>query len=70
MNNLTRPDRVYYRERSADPEFKKRHVLSVRVDDEAFEKLTQLRKLLAGRIGVRETTMSTAIAYCITTASA
>lgn len=61
-------EHVHYRERSTEPQFKKSRVLSVRVDDEAYEKLTQLRKLLATRIGVRETTMSTAIAYCITTA--
>jgi hypothetical protein len=70
MNHSNRPDAVHYRERSSEPAFKKGHVLSVRVDEEAFQKLNQLRKLLATRIGVRETTMSTALAYCITTAKA
>lgn len=70
MNQPNHPTMVHYRERSTQPSFKKGHVISVRVDQEAFEKLTHLRKLLATRIGVRETTMSTALAYCITTASA
>lgn len=61
---------VNYRERSADPKRKKHHIVSVRVDNEALEKLTHLRKALAKRIGVRETTMSTAVAFCITTARA
>lgn len=61
---------VHYRERSADPAYKKGHIVAVRVDDEAFQKLTHLRKELAKRIGVRETTMSTALAFCITTANA
>jgi hypothetical protein len=68
--NHHHPIRVHYRERSTQPSFKKGHVISVRVDAEAFEKLTHLRKVLATRIGVRETTMSTALAYCITTAKA
>lgn len=59
-----------YRERSDQPSFKKGHVISVRVDAEALDKLNHLRKVLATRIGVRETTMSTALAYCITTAKA
>lgn len=62
--------RVYYRERSNDRAFEKKHVISVRVDDEMLQKLSQLRTILATRIGVRETTMSTALAYCITTANA
>lgn len=70
MHHPTRIDRVYYRERTTRRDLRKGRVLSVRVDDEAFQKLTNLRKLLASRIGVRETTMSTALAYCITTAKA
>ncbi|MEH2481919.1 hypothetical protein V1282_005276 [Nitrobacteraceae bacterium AZCC 2146] len=70
MNHPDHPNRVHYRERSTKPAFKKQRVLSVRVDDEAFEKLNLLRKTLASRIGVREITMSAALAYCITTASA
>ena len=70
MNYPNHPSRVHYRERSVEPKFKKQRVLSVRVDDEAYEKLNLLRQTLARRIGVRETTMSTALAYCITTASA
>lgn len=62
--------KTYYRERSTEPAFKKGRVISVRVDDETFQKLANLRKLLATRIGVRETTMSTALAYRITTAEA
>jgi hypothetical protein len=62
--------RVNYRERSTGPAHKKGHVISVRVDHDMYEKLTHLRKQLAARIGVRETTMSTALAYCITTANA
>ena len=62
--------KTYYRERSAEPAYKKGHVISVRVDDQAFQKLADLRKILATRIGVRETTMSTALAYCITMAKA
>ncbi len=59
---------VHYRERSSEPPYKKGHVLSVRVDDEAYQKLTQLRSLLASRIGVRQVTMSAALAFCITSA--
>jgi hypothetical protein len=70
MNDQARSNRVHYCERTTDPIMKKGHILSVRVDEEAFQKLTHLRKLLASRIGVRETTMSTALAYCITTAKA
>ncbi|WP_041559535.1 hypothetical protein [Afipia carboxidovorans] len=70
MNDHARSNRVHYRERTTDPTTKKGHILSVRVDEETFQKLTHLRKLLASRIGVRETTMSTAVAYCITTAKA
>lgn len=70
MNYPNRLHPVHYRERSNEPAYKKGHVLSVRVDEDAFQKLTELRRLLACRIGVRETTMSTALAYCITTASA
>jgi hypothetical protein len=70
VNHRHTSNRVHYRERSAQPAYKKGHVLSVRVDQEMYEKLTSLRKELATRIGVRETTMSTALAYCITTARA
>ncbi len=61
---------VHYRERSSDPFHKKGHVLSVRVDQDAYQKLSDLRTQLAARIGVRQITMSAALAYCITTASA
>jgi len=70
MNHPARINRVHYREHTTDPQLRKAHILSVRVDGETFQKLTDLRKLLASRIGVRETTMSTALAYCITTAKA
>ncbi|MDB5617037.1 hypothetical protein [Tardiphaga sp.] len=70
MNHAHPANRVHYRERSTDRVYKKGHILSVRVDEDMFQKLTQLRKLLATRIGVRETTMSTALAYCIATANA
>jgi hypothetical protein len=70
VNNANPANRVYYRERSTDRAFKKGHVISVRVDDEMFQKVNTLRKALATRIGVRETTMSTALAYCISTAKA
>lgn len=70
MNHAHPNNRVYYRERSTDHDHKKGHVLSVRVDEDMFQKLSELRKLLATRIGVRETTMSTALAYCIATADA
>lgn len=70
MNHAHPANRVHYRERSTEAPYKKHHVLSVRVDEDMFRKLSQLRKLLATRIGVRETTMSTALAYCITTANA
>ncbi|MGO4712138.1 hypothetical protein [Bradyrhizobium sp. 2TAF24] len=70
MNHAPSANRIHYRERSTDHACKKGHVLSVRVDEKMLEKLTQLRKLLATRIGVRETTMSAALAYCITTANA
>jgi hypothetical protein len=69
MNNAKQSTRIYYREKSADPEFKKQRVVSLRVDDEEFRKLTNIRKLLANRIGARDTTMSTAIANCITMAT-
>lgn len=70
MNHRHTSSRVSYRERSTEPAYKKGHVLSVRVDQEMYEKLTHLRRQLATRIGVRETTMSTALAYCIATAEA
>ena len=70
MNHSNRTYPIHYRERSTKPAYKKGHVLSVRVDEDAYRKLTELRKQLASRIGVRETTMSTALAYCITTARA
>jgi hypothetical protein len=70
VNQSTRDNWVHYRERSTDPVFKKGRVISVRVDEDAYRKLAELRKLLAARIGVRETTMSTALAYCIATARA
>lgn len=64
---MDKPNNVYYRERSTVRAFKKDHVLSVRVDDEAYHKLSELRQQLAARIGVRQITMSAALAYCITT---
>lgn len=60
---------VHYRERSTEPSQKKVHVISVRVDDDAYQKLIRLRTLLASRIGVRQITMSAALAFCITSAS-
>jgi hypothetical protein len=70
VNHSNRACPVHYRERSTEPTYKKGRVLSVRVDEDAYRKLTELRGLLAARIGVRQTTMSTALAYCITTARA